>query len=52
MIKKVAILFLLAAMFAGGCAASKKQEKPWQPGDTVICPHCGKSFQIPEKLGQ
>jgi hypothetical protein len=52
MTRKLAILFLSMAILAGGCATSKKQERSWQAGDTVICPHCGRSFQVPEKLGQ
>ena len=45
------VLLLAAALLAGGCASTKKQERSWQAGDTVICPHCGRSFPVPEKLG-
>jgi hypothetical protein len=33
------------------CATAKTQTRSWQPGDTIICPHCGRSFPVPEKLG-
>lgn len=43
------LLFLLS--LASSCASTKKTVKPWNPGDTVICPHCGREFPLPEKLG-
>lgn len=42
---------LLLALSLSACAASKKQARAWQPGDSIICPHCGRDFSIPEKLG-
>ncbi len=30
----------------------EKAAKEWKPGDTVICPHCGREFPLPEKLGK
>ena len=42
------ILFLLPS-----CASTKVAKgKEWKAGDTVICPHCGREFPIPEKLGK
>ncbi len=32
--------------------ATGKEARVWQPGDSVICPHCGREFPVPEKLGQ
>ena len=45
----VALLALLLLMPA--CSA-RKQVRTWQPGDSIICPHCGREFHVPEKLGQ
>jgi len=50
--KKLAALVLSAALLLPACASSKKQVRPWQPGDSIICPNCGREFKIPEKLGQ
>lgn len=50
--KRLAILVLSAILLLPACAASKKQERPWQPGDSIICPDCGREFKVPEKLGQ
>ena len=47
MLLLICVLFLVSA-----CASTKKSEKPWNPGDTVICPHCGREFPLPEKLGK
>ncbi|MBI5906047.1 MAG: hypothetical protein HZB86_10975 [Deltaproteobacteria bacterium] len=44
-------LLLLLSLILPACA-STKAAKPWSPGDTVICPHCGREFPIPEKLGK
>lgn len=52
MTRWLTVLLLSAALLMGACATTKKQERPWQPGDTVICPHCGREFPIPEKLGK
>jgi hypothetical protein len=51
-IRRFAVLLLTATLLMGACATAKKQERPWQAGDRVICPHCGREFPIPEKLGQ
>ncbi len=44
------LLAALGALAAGGCASAPK--KTWDPGDTVICPNCGREFKLPEKLGK
>ena len=47
------MLLLLCLLFlVSACASTKKVAKPWKPGDTVICPHCGREFPLPEKLGK
>ena len=47
------LLLLLCALFLlSSCAFTKKTTKEWKPGDTVICPHCGREFPVPEKLGK
>jgi predicted amidophosphoribosyltransferase len=47
------LLLLLCALFLfSSCASSNKAAKEWKSGDTVICPHCGREFPIPEKLGK
>ena len=47
------LLLLLCALFLlPSCASWKKTAKEWKPGDTVICPHCGREFPVPEKLGK
>ncbi len=52
MTRWLTVLLLSAALLLGACATTKQQERPWQAGDTVICPHCGREFPIPEKLGK
>jgi len=44
-----AVLLALAPLVLGACA-SRKANTAWQPGDTIICPHCGREFAVPEKL--
>jgi len=44
------LLFSCILPALSGCA-STKVAKEWKPGDTVICPHCGREFPLPEKLG-
>lgn len=44
-------LMLCALLLLSSCA-STKAAKEWKPGDTVICPHCGREFPLPEKLGK
>ncbi|MBI5342339.1 MAG: hypothetical protein HZB63_03335 [Deltaproteobacteria bacterium] len=51
MTRWLVVLLLSAALLAGACSTAKKQERPWNAGDTVICPHCGRQFPVPEKLG-
>jgi predicted component of type VI protein secretion system len=46
------LLLLCVLLLASACASTKKTVKPWRPGDTVICPHCGREFPLPEKLGK
>jgi hypothetical protein len=46
------LLLLLCALFLFSSCASTKVAKEWKPGDTVICPHCGREFPLPEKLGK
>ncbi len=49
--KKGVAALLLLWLLLPACASSKKQERPWKPGDSIICPNCGREFQVPEKLG-
>jgi len=46
------LLLALCALFLLSSCASTKAAKQWNPGDTVICPHCGREFPLPEKLGK
>ena len=46
------LLLPLCALFLVTSCASTKAAKGWKPGDTVICPHCGREFPLPEKLGK
>ena len=45
------VLLVLAPLLLGACA-SGKANSTWQAGDTIICPHCGREFAVPEKLGK
>ncbi|MEW6721368.1 MAG: hypothetical protein AB1346_13050 [Thermodesulfobacteriota bacterium] len=45
-------LLLLLPLLMAACSSNKTAVKPWNPGDTVICPHCGREFTLPEKLGK
>jgi hypothetical protein len=45
-----ALFFIFLAFLLGACATTKER-RPWQPGENIICPHCGRDFQVPEKLG-
>lgn len=47
----LALLLMIAPLMLGACA-SGKSNRSWQPGDTIICPHCGREFTVPEKLGK
>ncbi len=44
-------LLVFLSLILAACASTKGL-KPWNPGDTVICPHCGREFKLPEKLGE
>jgi uncharacterized Zn finger protein (UPF0148 family) len=47
------MLLLLCALFLlSACTSTKVVKKEWKRGDTVICPHCGREFPLPEKLGK
>jgi len=46
------LLLLLCALSLLPACASTKAAKEWKPGDVVICPHCGREFPVPEKLGK
>ncbi len=46
-----AVLLVIAPLLLGACA-SRKGNVAWKPGDTIICPHCGREFTVPEKLGK
>jgi hypothetical protein len=49
--RRTLLLLLLLSLSAASCA-STKANRQWSPGDTVICPHCGREFRLPEKLGK
>jgi hypothetical protein len=48
----ILITILLAILSSAilSCSHNKKN-RAWEPGDTIICPHCGRDFTVPEKLG-
>lgn len=48
--RRLAPLLALLLLFPA-CSAGK-EKRIWQPGDSLICPHCGREFPVPEKLGQ
>jgi hypothetical protein len=54
MMRRFARPFLLplCALLLFSSCASTKVAKEWKPADTVICPHCGREFPLPEKLGK
>jgi hypothetical protein len=43
---------VLAILFLFPSCASQKDVKTWNPGESVICPHCAREFPVSEKLGQ
>ena len=45
------LLLLCLLLLVSACASTKKVARPWKPGDIVLCPHCGREFPLPEKLG-
>jgi hypothetical protein len=50
---KPLLLPLCALFLLSACASGKvAKEKEWKAGDTVICPHCGREFPVPEKFGK
>jgi hypothetical protein len=48
---RILIVLLTLLLLLPACA-SQKEVRVWKPGDTVICPYCGREFPLPEKLGQ
>lgn len=48
---RLALAIVIASLLLAACA-SGKANLSWQPGDTIICPHCGREFAVPEKLGK
>lgn len=50
-IVRTLLLTLSLGILLGACASSKTT-RTWNPGDTVICPHCGREFTLPEKIGK
>lgn len=46
------VLLLAAAVLFASCASTKTETKVWKSGDSIICPHCGREFPVPEKLGR
>jgi hypothetical protein len=50
---KPLLLLLCVLLLLSSCASRNvAKEKEWKPGDIVICPHCGREFPVPEKLGK
>ncbi len=45
------VVLILAPVLLGACG-SGKSNVAWKPGDSIICPHCGREFAVPEKLGK
>lgn len=43
---------VLAILFLFPACASRKNVNTWKPGDSIICPYCGREFPLPEKMGQ
>jgi len=41
---------VLAILLLFPACSSRKNVKTWQPGDTIICPHCAREFPVPEKM--
>lgn len=50
--RMIPIVFLFLAPLLLGACATGKASRDWSPGDTIICPHCGRGFPVPEKLGR
>lgn len=51
-IRRLAALLTLLLLLLTSACASRKEARIWQPGDSIICPSCGREFPVPEKLGQ
>jgi len=49
-LRHLAVVLVFLLLFPA--CASRKGAKTWQPGDSIICPHCGREFPVPEKMGQ
>jgi hypothetical protein len=47
-LRRLAVLLAILLFFPA--CASRKEVKTWHPGDSIICPYCGREFPIPEKL--
>jgi len=43
---------VLAILLLFPACASRKNVNAWKPGDSIICPDCGREFPLPEKMGQ
>jgi len=43
---------VLAILLLFPACASQKDVKTWNPGESVICPHCAREFPMPEKMGR
>jgi len=48
---RIGVFLFLILLLLPACA-SQKDARNWQPGDSIICPHCGRDFRVPEKLGK
>jgi hypothetical protein len=46
------LAIVLAVLFLFPACGSRKEVKTWQPGESIICPHCGREFPLPDKMGQ
>ncbi len=49
--RRLAALLTLFLLLISACS-SGKEARIWKPGDSIICPHCGREFPVPEKLGK
>ena len=50
----MASIFLLLIVFLTALSSCSKTKpvRTWNPGEVVICPHCGREHIVPEKLGK
>ncbi len=51
-VRRLSLLLLLLLPLLLPACATGKEKRFWQPGDSIICPHCGREFRVPEKLGE